>query len=113
MFQSTANLSCLDNMSTTNLISESNKPGVFYDFDHQCRFAYGQNASHCKNRAGDECNEVWCSVGNQNLCFSKGDKAAEGTLCGDGFNSVNKLLQLRILLNLKLISFLFESQSGV
>ena len=25
-------------------------PGLFYDFDYQCRFTYGSNSSHCKNR---------------------------------------------------------------
>jgi len=34
------------------------------------------------------------------LCFSKGDKAAEGTLCGDGLNSVYKLLKLTFIINL-------------
>ena len=39
-----------------------------------------------------ECEELWCRV-KQDVCITKGEKVADGTLCGDRENYVKFYLK--------------------
>ena len=61
--------------------------GLLYDFDNQCKFSFGINATHCRNKKS-ECSELWCKLNEQDSCVTRSEKAAEGTLCGHDLNHV-------------------------
>lgn len=110
-------MSCLNDVPDLNMINdEPSMPGIFYNHDDQCRFSYGQNVTGCTSHYviiklinifhtfyflflkifkslsinfKDECSLLWCQEKDEQMCKSKNDKVADGTLCKDKKNFVN------------------------
>ncbi len=52
------NVSCLEDRSKKLANKSSVLPGLSYDFDRQCQFAFGKNASYCLDRKVGKCDDL-------------------------------------------------------
>ena len=44
-------MTCLDNKKNVAVSNNASVlPGLSYDFDSQCKFAFGKNATHCEHK---------------------------------------------------------------
>ncbi|KAK1785859.1 hypothetical protein P4O66_003121 [Electrophorus voltai] len=60
-------------------------PGLAYGLDRQCRQAFGEGYSSCRNASADEaCTQLWCQRAGQATCTTRNGSLpwADGTPCG-------------------------------
>jgi hypothetical protein len=64
-------VTCLDdnvNFKNTDMITDDDKisfPGLIYDFNEQCKFSFGKNATHCKKKEVIYCK--FCNIYTINI----------------------------------------------